>query len=491
MAECIAALQQAAAVAPVPLRSISACRRRTPTAQQPSAALKAVEGALALEPKSTEYLRARAMLATWLADYGRAQQSYRQLAALLPGDAEIALAYARVSAWGGDTDEAVTQYERYLTPIPKLQTPGSSSHKAESWRGNYGGAMRALDAYRARFGESMAYAQTYAAVMAGGGRPARAEDVVAPLLAQTPDDLQLNLTHTIALAMQRRPREAYSSLDTVRQLAPASRDTQNAERVVRTMLASSVEPTFTAYSDSDQLQVQRFTPRGTFALKSGTHISAGYDRALLTARAGSGLEQVDGSNSADYEQHMGRTGAEIRRVHCGCAGRICQARHAARRHLRRRHDRSSKRQPVVFGGAEFRRPCDLAEDGRTGPHTDRSSRAGAVGARRWSRWWCSTVSIQEFSDGNRRVELTLSPRRSFARTAGFNLDLGVSAYRLETELRSRQRLLRPEAVRALRVHRVSVFQVQRKRRPVDVRPRCGAQRDCHLTVVPIRRNRER
>src|SRR5262249_7904668 len=40
--------------------------------------------------------------------------------------------------------------------------------------------------------------------------------------------------------------------------------------------------------------------------------------------------------------------------------------------------------------------------------------------------------VQDFSDGNRRIEWTLSPRRSFARTAGFNLDLGVSAYGLTT-----------------------------------------------------------
>jgi hypothetical protein len=41
-------------------------------------------------------------------------------------------------------------------------------------------------------------------------------------------------------------------------------------------------------------------------------------------------------------------------------------------------------------------------------------------------------SYDELSDGNRRVEWTVSPRRSVARTAAFNLDLGASAYQLET-----------------------------------------------------------
>jgi hypothetical protein len=41
-------------------------------------------------------------------------------------------------------------------------------------------------------------------------------------------------------------------------------------------------------------------------------------------------------------------------------------------------------------------------------------------------------SFQELSDGNRRWEMTVSPRRTVARRAGFNLDLGATAYRLET-----------------------------------------------------------
>ena len=41
-------------------------------------------------------------------------------------------------------------------------------------------------------------------------------------------------------------------------------------------------------------------------------------------------------------------------------------------------------------------------------------------------------SYQELSDGNRRSELTIAPRGTVSRTARFNLDLGASAYRLET-----------------------------------------------------------
>src|SRR5260370_26077847 len=83
-----------------------------------SAALEAIQGALALEPNSPEHLRARATLATWLADYRLAQDSYRRLAVVQPADIEIGLLYARVSAWGGDTDEAVHSYRHYLNVRP-------------------------------------------------------------------------------------------------------------------------------------------------------------------------------------------------------------------------------------------------------------------------------------------------------------------------------------------------------------------------------------
>src|SRR5262249_32659273 len=39
---------------------------------------------------------------------------------------------------------------------------------------------------------------------------------------------------------------------------------------------------------------------------------------------------------------------------------------------------------------------------------------------------------QELSDGNRRWEMILSPRRTVARTARVNLDLGASGYLLQT-----------------------------------------------------------
>jgi tetratricopeptide (TPR) repeat protein len=430
LAECIDAFQRAAQAAPGNASLYARLSQAYSVAGQPKAALDAIEGALALGPTAPEYLRARAVLATWIGDYERARVSYARLAKIEPDNVELMLAFARVSAWSGDTDESVSQYRRYLEARPDAADIWLELARAESWRGNTGGAAQALTSYRSRFGETDAYSRTFAAVMAGD-RPRRAEDVLTPLLAGNPDSLELNVTRTIALAMQRRAREAFSSLETVQRLSPQSPDARNAERIVRTLLASTAEPQFTVYSDSDRLQVQRFAPRATVAFVSGTQLSAGYERTRLDARPGSGLEQPDGTPSAHYG-HGWIGGAQ--RV--GGATFDAQAGYA------------------TFGGRERMTysvgAAMKATDGlwfafhRTSGALVISPRTVGLGltqiAHRAQVEWTPTLestialdgSYQEFSDGNHRLEFTISPRRSVARRAGFNLDLGLSAYRLET-----------------------------------------------------------
>jgi tetratricopeptide (TPR) repeat protein len=431
VAGCITALQRAAHAAPADAAIYHRLSQAYSTAGQPSAALNAIEGALALQPNAIEFLRAKAILATWLGEYRRAQEAYRRISDLEPLDSATTLAYARVSGWAGDTNEAVSQYERYLVVHPEIPAAWIELARNESWRGNYPGALHALASYRARFGETPVYSEAFAAVMAGAGRPTRAEDVVTPLLAATPDNLQLNLTRTLALAMQGRRREARSSLDTVRQLAPDSRDARNAERVVRSLIGSSVAPTFSVYSDSDRLEQRRFAPYISVGLMTGTQLSAGYERTQLEAQSGSGLDQLDDDRQAEYV-HMW----------IGVAQKVGRF--------------------TVSGDAGYAQPGDgdlgTYRIGAIAHATDslalsveRSAGAVVISPRtvglgltqiahraqvQWAPTLPSVIAfdalVQDFSDGNRRVELTISPRRSVARTAGFNLDLGVSAYRLQT-----------------------------------------------------------
>jgi cytochrome c-type biogenesis protein CcmH/NrfG len=395
------------------------------------AALHAINGALALEPREPAYLRARATLATWTGDYRGAQDSYQQLEVLYPDDLDIALAFARVSAWSGDTDQAVKEYKRYLRATPSNTPVWLELAKAESWRGNYAGAVQALDAYRARDGETEAYRAELASVFASGGRPTTAEGLLSSLLAKSPADYDLNLTHAIALARQQRPRAAFESLDTVRRLSPEGAETRSAERVLRTLLSSSAESPFTAYADSDNLQVQRMAPRATIALNSGAQFSAGYERSRLDARSGSGLDGLDGSTATQYEHTWVGAAQRFGRIALnGQAGYAKGADHVS----------------TTFGVGFDARPADsfafsLSHTARPFVVSPRTVDLGLTATAQHAELeWTPTLryhvvfdaSVQQLSDGNRRWEVTVSPRRAIARRAGFNLDLGVTAYRMST-----------------------------------------------------------
>jgi len=395
------------------------------------AALRAIEAALALEPGRADYIRARATLATWSGDYRGARDSYLQLEALYPDDLEIALALARVSAWSGDTDRAVNQYKRYLQKNASNGPVWLELARAESWRGNYAGAIEALTTYKVRAGETQTYVTELAAVLAASGRPGKAEDLLTPLLAQSPLDYDLNLTHALALGRQQRAKAAFESLDTVRQLSPDGPQTRTAERVLRTLLGSSADAPFSSYTDSDALNVQRIAPRAVVALNSGTRLSGGYERSRLEARSGSGLDAVDGQTSANYE-HLWASAAQ--RV--GAITATGQLGYAT----------GNQHVSTTYGFGIDARVADSLRftlSRASGPFviSPRTVDLGltAVSQRAQIDWTPALryqvlvdASFQDLSDGNRRWEVTLSPRRAIARRAGFNLDLGATAYRLET-----------------------------------------------------------
>jgi tetratricopeptide (TPR) repeat protein len=339
--------------------------------------------------------------------------------------------YARVSAWDGATDEAVGLYRRYLKSYPEAADVWLELARAESWRGNYAGATAVLKEHRERFGASAASAHQLAAVMAIGGRPRAAEAVISPLLRQDPDDYQLNLTHTIALAMQRRAGEASASLDTVRRLEPNARDTRSAERVLRSMLASTADSRFAAYSDSDQLRVRRLEPRASILIPTGTRVAGGYEHTRLDARSTSGLDQVNGSASAEYRHGWASISQKVGPLTIG--GQLGQA-------------KAEGRELTTYAFRTELFPSDgirIAAERSSGFFVI-SPRTVGLGltevAHRVELELMPTLRYQiameaayrDLSDGNQRWEVTVSPRRSIARTSRFNLDLGASAYVLAT-----------------------------------------------------------
>jgi tetratricopeptide (TPR) repeat protein len=429
--EAIAGLQRAVEEAPGDASAHERLSQGYAIANQPQAALDAIERAVALAPDRPELLSARGTLATWVGDYARARDSYQRLLKARPGDAEASLSLARVSAWSGQIDEAVDAYRRHLQASPDRGSIWLELARTETWRGNYGGALEALSSYHARFGESTEYSRELAAVLARSGQPAKAEAVLEPLLQQDRDNYDLHLTRAIALATQGRSREAFNALDDLRRLQPDGRDTRELEGVLRTMLGSTVVPGGSFYSDSDSLQVQRFTPNATIAVAPGTSLAVGYERDGLTARHSSGLEQTSGALDARHDH--GWAGVNQRLGAFTFQGRVGYA--------------MAEQEPLTtYGAGVAVKPFDGLTFAlhRSSSFLVVSPRTVGLGLRQLDHRvqldWLPTVgthvafdwSQQELSDGNSRWEVAFSPRLGVARTDWLNLDLGVSAYQLGT-----------------------------------------------------------
>ena len=423
----ISALQRATRVLPANAMIFSKLSQAHAMAGQPAEALAAIEIAVSQAPDAEAYLRARATLATWTGDYPRARDSYRRIARINPDDVTVLVDYARVSAWDGATDEAAGLYRKYLKSKPEAADVWLELAKVESWRGNYAEANGLLEEHSARFGESAANVNQRAAVMASGGRPRAAEAAISPLLEQRPDDYQLNLTRTIALAMQERVGDASASLETVRRLEPNAAETRDAERVLRSVLASTADMRVGAYADSDHLRTRRFDPRVSMLIRTGTRLSGGYEQTRLDAELDSGLEQRDGTTSAQYQHGWAGVAQKIGFVTIG--GQLGQA-------------RAEGRDLTTYALRTELFPRDglrIAAERSSGFFVI-SPRTVGMGmtelAHRVALDVMPTLSFQvaleavhrDLSDGNRRWEIAISPRHSIARTSRLNLDLGGSAY---------------------------------------------------------------
>jgi tetratricopeptide (TPR) repeat protein len=398
------------------------------------AALQAIEVAHDLDPGNLDYLRARAVLATWAGDYRVAADSYRRLNAAQPDD-QTTLGLARVSAWSGDTDEAVEYYRRYLSTNKGEADVWLELATAERWRGNYSESHGALQAYRTLVGETPLYRMALASVFAEGGKPSKALELLEPLLAEAPDDYELNFVQTVAYTMKPRPSEARESLDTVRQLDAAEPRTDTAGRIVRRALGSSLGPSFSVYSDSDDLEIQRYGAETEIRFSTGTDLRAGFARHELQARLGSGLEQLSGASEASHEEGWIGVAQRLKSVVVeGRAGRSSTDSHDLDSYAIGAHARPADALTVSI---ERRLGFFVISPRTVGLGISRLTHQASVD---WSPGLKTHVSIQasyhELSDTNELFEFSFAPRRSIARTEALNLDLGFFGY----QYRARQDL---------------------------------------------------
>lgn len=392
-----------------------------------AAAFAASGRALELDPDNVEVLRARAELAVWVDNRSAAEEAYQHLNRLVPGDPAATLGLARLAAWSGRTDAAVANYKAYLQQRPQDKAAWIDLVKTEGWRGNYPDALDELEQYRTHFGEDRPYLEQKARALAWLGKTTPALAIAERLLAETPKDPDALTTRAIALQAANRPREALADLQAIKALRPDAKDTADLSRYLTTPQRSSVTLALNYGQDSDQVKIGRMSLTGEYVMNPESRLWLGGDWQHLRADAGSGLENISGATTANYQ------GAWLGGQH-----RFSPLLAAD---LRVGGAQSS-------GGNQFatyRAGLDIraSDEWSIRPEVDRdlfavSPRAASLGIKRdggrlLARWTPDTryvvdgsVAYDHFSDGNNRWEVNLAPRRAFWRTQDFNIDLGVS-----------------------------------------------------------------
>lgn len=398
------------------------------TANKPVPAFREIDEAARLDPQQPEYWKARANLANWLGRYRDAGDSYERLIALTLQGAAYGLMLAKARTWQGDLDGGARAYRSYLKTNPENADALLEYARVESWRGDYGAALGALDQYEKQFPSTPKPDADRARTLAWADRPRAAESLNEPLLAKKPGDYELQTTRTVALAKGNRTAEALESLDKLVALRPDSEEVVELKRFIEAPLKSDATLYGRYYRDEDNLRIWQESLAGTWSVNPETRIGAHVEFWQLSADLGSGLENVDGSESADYT----KAALDLRRILRPSLELSASAGYASVDEADGYvvYDLTLGARP----GDEFRAAVRQQHD-----YLLVSPRTASLGIRRdtsiVSADWTPGMNVivagvgqyDRYTDGNERWGALLGPRVVTLRTDVWDLDVGVRA----------------------------------------------------------------
>ncbi len=400
-------------------------------AEDPKRAYREIKRALELDPKNRRYLRDMTQLANWNDQHALAVEGYRQLAALGEEDDQLLLNQARVSSYAGNLDESARYYERYLQQRPDDREAAMEQIKVESWRGNTGKAVMLLERYRERFGEDGAWLKTKADIFSWGGRPRETERLVAPGLQKDPDDYQLNYASVLAAHFGGRPHVALERLQNLERRHPDNEDNRLLQRVVMASYRPKISLDSAYVTSSEDLQALSTTLGGTYSFTPELQLNLKYVQEWFSARLGSGLEAIDGSSGAQYQN-----------IQAGASYRFSSAL-AADFHVG--HAAAEGGSMTVSGFGFDVSPLDTLDlrlqYGQDYFHEYYASSPKTLSlnikeesARFYLNWRpdfnhriSAQIGSSRFSDDNSSRNLQLSVRRAMIRTQRWNVDVGLTS----------------------------------------------------------------
>ncbi len=397
-------------------------------ANQPAKALQEIDRAVQGAPDNTDYLKARAQIANWLGKYKIAGDSYERLLKLSAQGPDYGLLLARSRTWQGDLDGAARAYKRYVESHDGEADVLLEYARVQGWRGDYSRALHLLDQYEKRFPGLPKPDGDRSRFLAWANKPHAATGINDELLVRKPDDYELNVTRTVALNIGNQKKEAVDSLGKLETLRPQSEEVVAIKRYVDTPLRPEVSLFGRFYNDEDNLSMWQESARAGYSVNPGTRLGALAEFWQLKADRGSGLENRDGTRTADYQKAMLQFQQTLLpSLWINAAAGAAEV-----------DGTGSLFVYDVLAGA---RPWDslLVSLEQSRDSVLISPRSASLGIRRdttqvqaeWTPGFDYTVAAQgrfdRFSDGNDRWEGVLSPRRSVIRSNAMNLDLGVRA----------------------------------------------------------------
>lgn len=421
------ALAQASRLAPNDAELLFRLAQTYPTLKQADAAKAAIERAVELDPKNTEYLRTRAELASERSDYAMALDSYGRILAIAPDDAGALLGIARVRYWQGKDSAAEKAYRIYLAKHPDVAAAAMEYIVVVTEEGDYARAMELLEAYRQRFGENIDYRKQKARILAWADRPTPALALVAGLAPELPDDYPLAYTRTVALHYANRPRDALASLAEAVRLQPDDKETDSLKRFIMTPLRSSITLDYGYEAGSDDVSIRHTGVTGEYVITPETRLFGGADRQAITAAAGSGYEKPDGGTRSNYDrQWLGIKHRFTPKLSADVQAGNGYAEGASRLV----YEIGADLKPSDLLSMRLSRRQDLYAVSPLAASRGIEQRINTLDAT-WTPNLRYTVdglvSYADYSDGNSRWEALLAPRRAFVRNSLLDLDLGVSA----------------------------------------------------------------
>jgi tetratricopeptide (TPR) repeat protein len=206
---------------------------------------------------------------------------------------------AREAAWAGRVGEGLRLMDEYIAAHPDDRAARLDRARFLAWRGDYAGAIEALDALAPDSAEAQALR---ARVYAWAGRRDAALALNAAAYTANPADYEAAFTQALAARLGEAPHEALPALEAVQAAKPDGRDSRDLARAVRLPLFSSVGVPASKYDDSDDIEIRSVGAEARLRVSDQWTLLADIADREHSAPADGPFAPITGGDSVDEQR---------------------------------------------------------------------------------------------------------------------------------------------------------------------------------------------